>query len=96
MSGNDERIAIVGMAGVLPGALDLNGFWANICSAVDCSSDPPPGRWAIAPEKLFDPRLATPDRVPTLRGYYLPPFTPDLTDMEIGRASCRERVSYSV
>jgi undecaprenyl-diphosphatase len=42
--GNDERIAIVGMAGLLPGALDLTGFWENVRSAVDCSSDPPPGR----------------------------------------------------
>lgn len=83
MTGNDERIAIVGLAGLLPGAEDLNGFWANVRSAADCSSNPPPGRWPITPEELLDPRLATPDRVPTLRGYYLQPYTPDLTDMEL-------------
>ena len=31
---HDERIAIVGMAGILPGAQDLAGFWDNVRSAL--------------------------------------------------------------
>ena len=67
----EERVAIVGMSGLLPGASDLAAFWSNVRSGRDCSSDPPPGRWPIEPRKLLDPRPVAPDRVPSLRGYYL-------------------------
>jgi acyl transferase domain-containing protein/3-hydroxymyristoyl/3-hydroxydecanoyl-(acyl carrier protein) dehydratase len=76
-------VAIVGMAGLLPGAGDLDAFWRNVKAAADCSSEPPPGRWPIEPKKLLDPKLAAPDRVPTLRGYYLPSFTSDLGEMDL-------------
>ena len=52
-------------------------------AATDCSSDPPAGRWPISPEKLLDPRPVAPDRVPTLRGYYLPAFTPDIAGLDL-------------
>ncbi len=78
-----DRVAIVGMAGLLPGAGDFAQFWANVAGAVDCSSDPPPGRWPIAPPSLLDSRAATPDRVPTLRGYYLSPFTTNVEGMDL-------------
>ena len=63
-----ERVAVVGMGGAFPGSADLAGFWANVKSAADCSSDPPPGRWPLPPERVLDPRPVAPDKVPTLRG----------------------------
>jgi acyl transferase domain-containing protein len=80
----ETRVAIVGIGGLFPGATELEGFWANVKSARDCSSEPPPGRWPIAHEKVFDPRPVAADKVPTLRGYYLPPFAADVTGMDIG------------
>ncbi|MBO0697167.1 MAG: hypothetical protein J2P46_02120, partial [Zavarzinella sp.] len=83
MKRRQDRVAIVGIGGLFPGAGSLEAFWANVRAGVDGSSDPPPGRWSVAPERVLDPRPATPDRVPTLRGYYLPPFTADVAGMDV-------------
>ncbi len=78
-----ERIAIVGIGGLFPGSADLDRFWSNVRSAKDMSSDPPPGRWAIEPHQVLDNRGIFPDRVPTLRGYYLQPFAADLDGVNL-------------
>jgi acyl transferase domain-containing protein/3-hydroxymyristoyl/3-hydroxydecanoyl-(acyl carrier protein) dehydratase len=77
------RIAIVGIGGLFPGAGDLNAFWANVRAGCDGSSDPPPGRWPVPPEHVLDQRPVAPEKVPTLRGYYLPPFTADVGGMDL-------------
>ncbi|MGH3935074.1 MAG: beta-ketoacyl synthase N-terminal-like domain-containing protein, partial [Pseudonocardiaceae bacterium] len=38
-------VAIVGMAGVFPGAGDLADYWANVLAGVDSVTEVPPGRW---------------------------------------------------
>ncbi|MGH3830832.1 MAG: SDR family oxidoreductase [Pseudonocardiaceae bacterium] len=38
-------VAIVGMAGVFPGAGDLAGYWANVLAGVDAVTEVPPQRW---------------------------------------------------
>lgn len=38
-------VAIVGMAGVFPGAGDLSAYWANVVAGVDSVTEVPPGRW---------------------------------------------------
>ncbi|MGH3669598.1 MAG: beta-ketoacyl synthase N-terminal-like domain-containing protein, partial [Pseudonocardiaceae bacterium] len=38
-------VAIVGMAGVFPGAGDLAAYWANVVTGVDSVTEVPPGRW---------------------------------------------------
>ncbi|HSL07656.1 MAG TPA: beta-ketoacyl synthase N-terminal-like domain-containing protein, partial [Pseudonocardiaceae bacterium] len=38
-------VAIVGMAGVFPGAGDLAGYWANVLAGVDAITEVPAGRW---------------------------------------------------
>jgi acyl transferase domain-containing protein/phosphopantetheinyl transferase len=42
---NEHDIAIVGMACVFPGAVDVRQFWHNIVNGVDAVSEIPPGRW---------------------------------------------------
>ncbi|HEX4101470.1 MAG TPA: SDR family NAD(P)-dependent oxidoreductase [Pseudonocardiaceae bacterium] len=37
-------VAIVGMAGVFPGAGDLSAYWANVVAGVDSVTEVPPGR----------------------------------------------------
>ena len=79
-----ERIAIVSYAGRLPGAeSDLDRFWANVAAAADCSREVPPGRWILPPERCTDLRIANPDTIYSTRGYYLDPFEPDLSDLDI-------------
>ncbi len=38
-------VAIVGMAGILPGAADLPGYWANVLAGVDAVTEVPTERW---------------------------------------------------
>ena len=38
-------VAIVGMAGVFPGAEDLASYWANVLAGVDAVTEVPPDRW---------------------------------------------------
>ncbi|WP_236809009.1 type I polyketide synthase [Amycolatopsis albispora] len=38
-------VAIVGMAGMFPGAADLAEFWANVLSGTDSVTEVPPHRW---------------------------------------------------
>lgn len=40
-----EPIAVVGMAGVFPGALDVNAFWELICEGRQAIAEIPPERW---------------------------------------------------
>ncbi|HKB04182.1 MAG TPA: beta-ketoacyl synthase N-terminal-like domain-containing protein, partial [Gemmataceae bacterium] len=79
----EDRVAVVGMGGLFPGAGDLDAFWSNVRAGVDGSSDPPPGRWSVPPNQVLDARPGAPDRVPTIRGYYLPPFAGDVTGMDL-------------
>ncbi len=38
-------VAIVGMAGVFPGAEDVAGYWATVLAGVDAVTEVPPERW---------------------------------------------------
>ena len=69
-----ERVAIVGIGGVFPGAPDPEAFWRLVADGVDATTDVPPGRWAIEPREAFDPRPATPDHVYSTRGGFIQDF----------------------
>ncbi|HEV7757760.1 MAG TPA: beta-ketoacyl synthase N-terminal-like domain-containing protein, partial [Acidimicrobiales bacterium] len=56
-----DRIAIVGMGGVFPGAPTLDVLWQNVCDGVDAITDVPPGRW----DPVFYDPAAAPGRTPT-------------------------------
>ncbi|MGC4746935.1 SDR family NAD(P)-dependent oxidoreductase [Micromonospora sp. DT201] len=44
-AGVAEPIAVVGMAGVLPGASDLDEFWSHLMAGRDQVTEVPPDRW---------------------------------------------------
>ena len=54
-------IAVVGMAGMFPGASDLKIFWQNIVDKVDTTCEVPQGRWIAEPDFMFHPNPA-PDK----------------------------------
>ena len=60
---NSERIAIVGVGGIFPGAPDLATFWKHIAAGVDAGRHVPPGRWYLSPETAYAPWPPQPDRV---------------------------------
>ncbi|MDV7210010.1 SDR family NAD(P)-dependent oxidoreductase [Azotobacter beijerinckii] len=57
----ESDIAIVGMAGLLPGASDLRTYWQNILHRVNAIREVSEERWR--PEDFFDPKRGTPDKV---------------------------------
>ncbi len=48
-------IAVVGMAGIFPGASDLNTFWQNIVDKVDTTCEVPRSRWIAEPDFMVHP-----------------------------------------
>ena len=78
-----ERIAIVGIGGVFPGALDLDRFWTNVAGAVDAGRDVPPGRWVLAAQDTYDRRVPAPDRVYSTWGCFIEGFHLDLAGLDL-------------
>ncbi|WP_344637981.1 SDR family NAD(P)-dependent oxidoreductase [Kitasatospora cystarginea] len=52
--GDGMAIAIVGMAGRYPGAVDLDAFWENLLAGRDSITEIPEGRWDHS--RYYDPR----------------------------------------
>ena len=54
---NDKKIpiAVVGMAGLFPGASDLDTFWQNIVNKKDTAAEVPPGRWITDSNAMVHP-----------------------------------------
>jgi acyl transferase domain-containing protein len=64
-------IAIVGMAGLFPGADGPDALWDAVRLRRSASRPVPPGRWAVAPETLLDPAIGKPDHLYSLHGCFL-------------------------
>ena len=71
----NEKIAIIGMAGVFPQAADLNAYWHNITNKVDAITDLPPTHWRA--DDYFSTDPAQPDHVYTTKGGFLPSLSFD-------------------
>ncbi len=80
-------IAVVSMAGLFPGAPDLDAFWRLIAEARSTAVEVPPDRWPTAAADLLAPAPAPPGRVLTSRACFLDDF--DLgsaADLDLGDA----------
>ena len=86
MSVNDT-IAIVGMSGLFPGALDTSALWANVCAKFDATREVSPGRWIAGPDAMLRPGHQ-PDKTYSARCCLLPDFQfdPDGLDLDPGFA----------
>ena len=80
-----ERIAIVGVGGIFPGAPDLDTFWNNIAHGVDSGRHAPAGRWYLSPEKAYAPWPPQPDRVYSTWGCFIEGFQLDPEGLDIDR-----------
>ena len=78
-----ERIAIVGIGGIFPGAPDLDTFWKNIAGGVDSGRHVPEGRWYLSPEKAYAPWPPQPDRVYSTWGCFIEGFQFDPAGLNI-------------
>jgi acyl transferase domain-containing protein/3-hydroxymyristoyl/3-hydroxydecanoyl-(acyl carrier protein) dehydratase len=66
-----DPIAVVGMAGLFPGAADIATFWSNICAKVDTTAEVREGCWIAPPQRMVrsDPQ---PDKAYSTRCCLLP------------------------
>ena len=48
-------IAVVGMAGLFPGAVNLNTFWHNIVNKVNSVCEADRNRWHVDPDSMVSP-----------------------------------------
>src|SRR5579884_1459580 len=65
------RIAIVAMGGLFPSALSPERLWEQVLAGADASREAPPHRWLLDPGDAYDPAIARPDRVYSLRGCFV-------------------------
>ena len=63
-------VAIVGMSGLFAGAPDVDTFWDNIVSQIDCITEVPPSRWHLA--DYYDPNPQAPDKTYSRVGGFIP------------------------
>ena len=78
-----ERIAIVGLGGIFPGAADLETFWRNIANGVDSGQPVPTGRWYLSPDKAYSPWPPKPDRVYSTWGCFIEGFSLDPAGLDL-------------
>ena len=75
-------IAVVGMAGLFPGAMDINSFWQNIVNKIDTTSEIPEDRWkvpsALMYEKIFRPDKAYSQKACLINGFRFDPAGIDI------------------
>lgn len=57
---NNTDIAVIGAAGILPGAKDLDEFWHNLENGIDCISEIPRERWNW--EDFYGEAFGTPNK----------------------------------
>uniref|UniRef100_A0A7C2K169 Acyltransferase domain-containing protein n=1 Tax=Schlesneria paludicola TaxID=360056 RepID=A0A7C2K169_9PLAN len=80
-----ERIAIVGLGGVFPGAQSVEQFWHNVARGIDCGRDVPAGRWALSPRHASAAGGWQPDRVYSTWGCYLDEVPDEFPGLSVDR-----------
>ncbi|WP_170923721.1 beta-ketoacyl synthase N-terminal-like domain-containing protein [Desulfocicer vacuolatum] len=68
-----EKIAVVGISGIFPGAPDVDTFSRNIMAKKEAVIDVPPGRWDIPPEQAHS-TVYRPDTVASKRAGLITDF----------------------
>ncbi|MFQ5805600.1 MAG: beta-ketoacyl synthase N-terminal-like domain-containing protein [Phycisphaerae bacterium] len=82
-------IAIVGLGGLFPAALDLDTFRRNIFTKVDATRAVPSGRWIIDRRDAYDPRSG-PDKAYSDRACFVEGFALDPAGLNVQPDLLRE------
>ncbi len=75
-----EKIAVVGLSSLYPGAIDTKSFWNNIVEGKDSFSDVPADHWLI--EDYYDKDPTVVGKMYAKRGAFLPKV--DFSPLEFG------------
>lgn len=79
------EVAVIGMAGLFPGARNLRCYWQNICNRIDAITEVPPERWRD--DDFFSEDRLAPDRIYSRWGGFLDPVLFDPVKWRIPPAS---------
>jgi acyl transferase domain-containing protein/3-hydroxymyristoyl/3-hydroxydecanoyl-(acyl carrier protein) dehydratase len=82
---SDKPIAVVGLSGLFPGALDVQTLWKNILARHDATTEVRRSRWIAAPESMVTSSLQ-PDRAYSRRCCLLPDFRFDPRGLKVDPA----------
>jgi len=66
---SNTDIAIIGMAGIFPGAPNIETYWQNILNKVNAITDPPPEAWDV--DTYYDKESKENDRVYCKKGGFI-------------------------
>ncbi len=78
-------IAVVGMAGLFPGALTLEVFWQNIINKVSADIDVGNDRWSVDPDFMYHPGIQT-DRAYSKRCCLIKDFKFDSAGIDLDQS----------
>ncbi|CAB1057467.1 omega-3 polyunsaturated fatty acid synthase subunit, PfaB / omega-3 polyunsaturated fatty acid synthase subunit, PfaC [Olavius sp. associated proteobacterium Delta 1] len=80
----NKPIAVVGMAGLFPGAGNLDIFWQNIINRVDATAEVRPDRWNVDPDSMVsaDPQ---PDKAYSKRCCLMTDFEFDPSGIDLDK-----------
>ena len=83
-----STVAIVGIGGIFPDALDLAAFWDNIRNSRSAIREVPEGRWMVPADSVYDPEPGKADCVYSRRGCFINrlPSAATLPDLAIDPA----------
>jgi len=80
----NNPIAVVGMAGLFPGAGDLDIFWQNIINKVDATAEVKPHRWNLDPDTMVASNPEA-DKAYSRRCCHIADFEFDPSGFDIGQ-----------
>ena len=81
---NKIPIAVVGIAGIFPGASDIGAFWHNISNKTDSCREIPEERWSVHPDFMFSEKPA-PDKTYSRKACLVNNFKFDPAGIDIDR-----------
>ena len=86
----NQRIAIVGLGAVFPGANDLESFWENILRGRDCSREPPADRWRPGLDSVYQEKGPAPDKVYSKRACFVEDVQTDFASLNVDEGTLAE------
>ena len=81
---NKIPIAVVGIAGIFPGASDIGAFWHNISNKTDSTGEIPEERWTAPPDSMFSEKPA-PDKTYSRKACLINDFKFDPAGIDIDK-----------
>ena len=89
----NSPVAVVGMAGIFPGASDLRTFWDNIINKKTASETVPADRWIVDASDIYHPS-PMPDKAFSKRACLIKGFDFDPSGIDLDPGGERGARSY--